>query len=194
MNDIIVLASSSPRRIEMMEKNGFHTVIMPAEIDETLPEGIGMEDAVMFLSLKKALASEKKALENNPELKGHLLIAADTVVYKDGIMGKPEDRDDARKMLLKLKDTCHYVCTGVTLLKIGEDEKHVFYETTKVYVRDFSDEDLEEYLDTDEPYDKAGAYAIQGLFAEYIDRYEGDFNTVVGFPLDRIRREMEKMA
>lgn len=184
MQQKIILASSSPRRIEMMKRHGFDPIIRPADIDESLPEGIGMRDAVMFLALKKALS-----VEANTE-KGSIIIAADTVVYKDGIIGKPNDRQDAFDMLTKIKNTSHFVATGVAILTAGESNRKVFCDVTEVFCKDYTDAQINEYLDTDEPYDKAGAYAIQGIFAKYIDHYEGSFDTVVGFPWDLIEAEL----
>lgn len=189
-NKKIILASSSPRRIEMMKKHGITPTIMPANVDETLPENIAMRDAVMFLALKKALFVENQSIAENIGEEGTIVIAADTVVYKDEIMGKPNNRQEAFEMLTKLKNTSHYVATGVAIIKTGEYYKKVFCEVTEVFVKDFTDDELNAYLDTDEPYDKAGAYAIQGLFSKYIDHIQGDFNTVVGFPWDRIVEEL----
>lgn len=185
MNRKIILASSSPRRIEMMKKHGYDPIIRPADIEETLPEGISAKDAVMFLALKKALATERSAEA------GSIIIAADTVVYKDGILGKPADRADAFSMLSKIRNTGHEVATGVAMVLAGENYKVVFCDITKVFCKDFSDEALNAYLDTEEPYDKAGAYAIQGLFSKHIDRYEGSFDTVVGFPWEIIEPRLK---
>jgi len=188
MKQQMILASSSPRRIEMMRNNGFDPEIRPSDIDETLPEGIGMKDAVMFLALKKALDVESRC--TFPEDEGKLIIAADTVVYKDKILGKPVDRADAWRMLTKIKNTSHYVATGVAMIKAGK----AFCDVTEVFCKDYSDAELNAYLDTDEPYDKAGAYAIQGLFNKHIDHYEGSFDTVVGFPWDLIEEEIKGFA
>ena len=176
----------------MMKKNGYHPEIRPSDIDETLPKGIKMKDAVMFLALKKALDVESKC--TFPEDEGKLIIAADTVVYKDEILGKPVDRDDAFNMLSKIKNTSHYVATGVAIIEAGKANKKVFYDATKVFCKDYTDEELNAYLDTDEPYDKAGAYAIQGIFSKHIDHYEGSFDTVVGFPWDLIEDEIKRFA
>lgn len=186
----IILASSSPRRIEMMKKNNIDPIIIPADIDETLPDNISMELAVMFLALKKGLFVEKKYLAENPAGVGNVIISADTVVYKDGILGKPEDRNDAFSMLSKIKNTSHHVATGVSIIFAGENFKTVLYESTEVFCKDYSDNEINLYLDTDEPYDKAGAYAIQGLFGKHIDHYVGDFDTVVGFPWKAISNQL----
>ena len=194
----IVLASGSPRRIEMMRMHGIEPLVMPADIDENLPKVHGMCETVMFLALKKAqdvaqrLSSLPDCTENSEE--GSIIIAADTIVYKDGeIMGKPADRDDAYRMLDKLRNDFHYVVTGVALLSYGRQLTRVFAEVTKVYFKDYSEEELSAYLDTDEAYDKAGAYAIQGYFPRYTDHIEGSYENVIGFPWERIEQEISKM-
>ena len=192
MNKQIILASASPRRIDMMRRHGYNPEIRPSDIDETLPEDIGMKDAVMFLALKKALDVERRC--TFPEDQGKLIIAADTIVYKDGILGKPADRADAFSMLNRIKGTSHEVATGVAIIEAGCANKLVFCDATKVFCKDYTDAELNAYLDTDEPYDKAGAYAIQGIFAKHIDHYEGSFDTVVGFPWDIIEEKLKAFA
>ena len=185
-----VLASASPRRIEMMRSHGLEPIVCPADIEENLPLVDGMKETVMFLALKKAKAVESSNA-NIP--KGSIVIAADTVVYKDEIMGKPVDFEDGFNMLSKLRNTYHYVTTGVALVEAGCENARVFAEVTKVYFKDYSDEELRAYLETDEAYDKAGAYAIQGYFAKHIEKFEGDYDNVVGFPWTRIEEEVKKL-
>lgn len=186
-----ILASGSPRRIEIMKKHGISPVVHPAEIDENIPPEHGMCQTVMFLALKKAKAVEAEYLASDG--KAPIIIAADTIVYKDEIMGKPEDREDAFRMISSLRSDVHFVVTGCALVEAGMQNARVFAEITKVFVKDFSDEELNAYLDTDEPYDKAGAYAIQGIFSKHIDHIEGDYDNVVGFPWERIEKELAKL-
>ena len=186
-----ILASGSPRRIKMMKEKGYDPVIFPADVDENIPFDMDMESAVMYLALKKALWVEAKIEENASE--SSLIIAADTVVYKDRIIGKPESPEDAFQILAPLRNTWHYVATGVCLIKPGTPVRETFCEVTKVFFKDYSDEELWAYLKTDEPYDKAGGYAIQGTFAKYIDHFEGDYDNVVGFPWARIEKELKKL-
>lgn len=190
-----VLASASPRRIEMMRSHCLEPMVVPADIDENLPLVDGMKETVMFLALKKAKAVEQQLLqdENIDSIKGSVIIAADTVVYKDEIMGKPIDFEDGFKMLSKLRNTWHYVTTGVALVEAGCQNARVFAEVTKVHFKDYSDEELKAYLETDEAYDKAGAYAIQGYFAKHIEKFEGDYDNVVGFPWSKIEEEIKKL-
>lgn len=192
-----ILASGSPRRIEMMQANGFNPLIMPADIEENAPLYGGMTETAMYLALKKAQDVEARWLASrqnpqNPEERPPVVIAADTIVYYDGeIMGKPQDREDAFRMLTALRNNVHYVVTGVALVEAGAQNTRVFCEITRVYFKDYSDEDLQAYLDTDEAYDKAGAYAIQGYFSRYIDHFTGDYDNVVGFPWNRIMEELK---
>ncbi|HVI41024.1 MAG TPA: Maf family protein, partial [Anaerovoracaceae bacterium] len=126
MESRIILASSSPRRIEMLKSIGIEPIIMPSPADETLPFKVSMEQAVMFLALKKALNVEKLWLKNpvDPQLPS-VIIAADTIVYKDRMIGKPSDENDATNILKLLKNTSHYVATGVTLISPGTSKRSV---------------------------------------------------------------------
>lgn len=183
----IVLASGSPRRINMMKNKGYNPEILPADVNEELPFSMEMESAVMYLALKKALWAEKqKATDSDAPV----IIAADTIVYKDKIIGKPKSPEEAFHILSRLKNTWHYVATGVCIIKSGTLIRKTFCEITKVYFKNYSDEELQAYINTDEPYDKAGGYAIQGTFSKYIDHFEGDYNNVVGFPWKHIEREL----
>ena len=157
--------------------------------------GEGYDDSTAYAALKKVqdVAGRLSSLADCTE-EGSIIVAADTIVYKDGeIMGKPADRADAFRMLDKLRNDFHYVVTGVALLSYGRQLTRVFAEVTKVYFEDYQDSELEAYLDTDEAYDKAGAYAIQGYFAKHIDHIEGSYDNVIGFPWDRIEKEILKM-
>ncbi len=211
MSRSYILASGSPRRIEMMQAHGFNPLVMPSDIDETLPLYHGMTETVIFLALKKArdvelrwLASRQNTLSGaapqanacvpaeDADAKPPVIIAADTIVYYDGeIMGKPADKEDGFRMLSALRGKVHYVVTGVALVEAGAQNTRVFYDITRVYFTDYSDEELLAYLDTDEAYDKAGGYAIQGYFNRYVDHIEGDYDNVVGFPWKRIMEELK---
>lgn len=184
----IILASSSPRRIEMMRAKGIEPVIMPADVEENLPLVGGMNETVMFLALKKAKAVET-SIDNSEA--GSIIIAADTIVYKDEPMGKPLDKEDCFRMLSALRNSFHYVATGVAIVEAKNQKAKVFAEVTKVYFKDFSDQELNEYLEGSEWRDKAGGYAIQGQFGKYIEKIEGDYDNVVGFPWKRIEKELE---
>lgn len=188
----LVLASASPRRKELLEQAGYNLIILPADVDETLPDGISPDDAVKYLANKKAEACAKFILKEKPELTDLPIVAADTVVYKDEIMGKPMDRQDAKRMIQTISGTFHHVATGVAIILPALGKKDVFCDVTKVYCKNLSDDDVEAYLDTDEPYDKAGAYAIQGIFGKYIEKFEGRYDTVVGLPVGPITEVLNR--
>ena len=186
----IILASSSPRRIEMMKNNGYEPEIIPADVDETILIDISCESAAMAMALKKAayIAEQINADENPDYNDDAVIIAADTiVVYGAEIMGKPVDQDDAYRMLSKLRNNYHQVMTGVAIIDTSKKLKICFCDMTLVYFKDYTDEELLAYVKTSEPYDKAGGYAIQGTFGKYIDRFEGDYDNVVGFPWYRVK-------
>ena len=197
MSRTYILASGSPRRIEMMRRNGYDPVIMPSDIEENLPLHSGMTETAMFLALKKARDVEERYLSTQnmsgtPDGSPPVIIAADTIVYYDGeIMGKPADKEDGFRMLSALRNKAHYVVTGVALVEAGAQNTRVFSDITLVYFKDYTDEELWEYLETDEAYDKAGGYAIQGYFARYVDHFVGDYDNVVGFPWSSIQKELK---
>ena len=179
-NDI-VLASASPRRIEMFHDRGYEPRVVPAGIDENLPFAMPAETAVMYLSLAKALDVAQR--------EEGLIIAADTVVVCDGeIIGKPADEEEAFAILSRLRDRTHQVITGVCLIETAGRQliKRCLYDVTDVTFGTYSDEELRAYVQTPEPYDKAGGYAIQKTFGKYIDHIEGDLDNVIGFPMYRV--------
>ncbi len=184
MEKKIILASASPRRIEILRKNGINCEIMPADVDEYIPEGTVPHLACMHNALKKALAIENQLTEG-------IIIAADTIVYNGDILGKPADEEDAFRMLSDLRNTSHSVMTGVALLDAATHRKHVFYEETQVYFGDYSNQDIRDYIASGEPLDKAGSYAIQGGWGKHVTKYEGDFNNVIGLPWNRLKEELD---
>ena len=190
MKNKVILASASPRRLEIMNKHGIYPVVMPTDADETITGDPSMTEVVEDLSHRKALACYE-AVKGDPEYSGYVIVAADTIVYKDEIMGKPEDEEDARRMLESYRGTYHYVVTGITLIDADSGHEEVLSDVTKVWCTAYSDEDIEDYISRDEPYDKAGAYAIQGYFGRYIDHIEGDYENVVGLPFYRIEKMLE---
>lgn len=186
----LILASGSPRRAALLQKRGISFQVIPSGAEESLPKQIPGRDAVMYLSLKKALWVEA----NHPELAGQIILAADTVVYTNRILGKPSGLEEARDMITEIRNGSHWVYTGVTLLTAGEPNRRCFCDGTQVFVKDFSDEELQAYINSSEPYDKAGGYAIQGAFGTYIHHIEGDYENVVGLPTNRVLEELERLT
>jgi septum formation protein len=173
----IILASSSPRRKALLEKAGLKFEVEPADYFENLNSGLEPNEMVKKLSLEKA----RNVANNNP---GAIVIAADTIgVLGDEIIGKPRDEDDARKMLSKLSGKSHLVITGFTIINGATGKSITRSIETKVYFRSLTNREIENYVKTGEPLDKAGAYGIQGLGAALVDHIDGDYDNVVGLPL-----------
>ena len=180
----VILASASPRRQELIKLIFDSVEILPADCDETLPEGIGAREAVEYLSRIKNEATAKLTEKEN------LVVSADTVVSVDNeILGKPIDKEDARRMISLLSGKVHQVYTGVTISLNGKAK--TFSEKTDVEFFDLTEEEIEEYISSKEPYDKAGAYGIQGKAGLLIKGINGDYYNVVGFPIARLKREIE---
>jgi len=186
----IILASSSPRRLEILEKHGIEPIVLPQDTDEHLPDGIGMTESVEALASQKA-RSCYDAIKDDPRYDGHIIIGADTIVWKDEIMGKPADADDAFRMLDKIRGTFHYVVTGICLIDKNSGSETILSDVTSVHCVNYSDEDIRSYISMSEPYDKAGSYAIQGYFGRYIDHIDGDYENVVGLPFYRIENALK---
>lgn len=191
----LLLASKSPRRIEMLSSHGYDPVIITADVEENVPMEDGMTERVMYLALKKAQGAEAALSHSDIDLsKPAIIIAADTMVYKGEAMGKPANKDEGFKMLSKLRNTHHYVVTGVAVKVANRPIGRVFADVTIVHFKDYSDEELTSYLNTDEAYDKAGGYAIQGFFGKYIESIEGSYENVVGFPWSKIEEELDDLV
>lgn len=172
----IVLASKSPRRSEILKNAGIDFTVRVADADETIPDGTKPQDAVVFLAARKAMAVERAEDE--------LVLGADTVVVLDNkVLGKPKDREDAYNMLRSLSGRVHSVFTGVCA--IGNGVSITFAEETKVEFLPLTDKEILNYIDSNEPYDKAGAYGIQGLASKFVRGIEGDYFNVVGLPISR---------
>lgn len=188
----IILASASPRRKELLEQIGMEFEIAVSNGEETYKSTVPAE-IVKELAQRKA---ENVALEL--ENRGNLVvIGADTIVVRDGeILGKPENEEHAFRMLQSLQGRKHQVYTGVALLiyeENGESRIVSHAEETEVFVHAMKEEEIRRYISTGEPMDKAGAYGIQGRFAAYIDRIEGDYYNVVGLPVAYLYQQLKEM-
>ena len=185
----IILASQSPRRRELLTQIGLRFEVIPSTVEEVITSANPVE-VVQELAQQKArdvaeVAGREMAKDSL------LVIGADTiVVYEGKILGKPEDKEDAVRMLTMLQGKEHSVYTGVALLS-GEQEI-VFAEETRVQMCPMTPEEILWYVNTGEPMDKAGAYGIQGLCARFIRQIQGDYNNVVGLPVGRIYQELKK--
>ena len=199
----IILASGSPRRRELLDQIGAKYEVRPSKADETI-EGTIPEEIVKELALRKG---REVASHYEEEV---VILSADTVVASEGkILGKPKDDEEAKEMIRKLQGKAHEVYTGVAIIIKSQKNKeasknlveqkeqlfekeNVFSVETKVKVTAISELEIEQYIKTGEHKDKAGAYAIQGKFAPYIEGIEGDYYNVVGFPISTICQELKK--
>ena len=171
----IILASASPRRRELLATAGVDFEILVSQADESVPDGTQPEAAAVMTAEKKARAVKTLHPDGT-------VIGADTVVVSEGeIMGKPADRQDAVRMLSRLSGKVHTVVTGVCIL--GKDKEISFAQSTKVEFYPLSAEEIEAYVDSGEPMDKAGSYGIQGLGSLLVEKIDGDFFNVMGLPL-----------
>ncbi len=186
----IILASASPRRKELLTQIGIPFEIRVSEVEEKVTTTVPAE-VVQQLSGQKAEAVLAVCEEEEA-----VVIGADTIVACDGkILGKPKDAEDAVRMLRMLSGRSHEVYTGVTLVYKGERrESYTFYEATTVHFAVMSDAEIQTYVDTRDPLDKAGAYGIQGFCARYITGIEGDYNNVVGLPVCRVYQELKRFG
>jgi septum formation protein len=181
---MLILASASPRRQELLRNARIPFIIQHADIDETPLPGESPQACAEGLAREKARAVHN----HHPE---DFVLGADTVVVIDGlILGKPRDAEDAARMLRTLSGRQHWVITGVCLL--GPALEITSSETTQVTMSEISDKEIRSYVATEEPMDKAGAYAIQGIASRWIPRIEGDYANVVGLPVARVYSMLRK--
>ncbi len=178
---MIILASQSPRRRELLKYITNEFEVKSSDADETLPKDISPKDAVLYLSDIKAAQFKN---END------IVIGADTVVSIDNsILGKPRNKEEAYDMLSILSGREHSVFTGVTIIK--NNQKASFYCETKVKFYDLSNDDIKTYIDTNEPMDKAGAYGIQGFGSLLVEKINGDYFNVVGLPISKLNQVLK---
>ncbi len=184
----IILASGSPRRKELLEREGLDFLVIPADCEEVAEPGPA-RDVVVSLAKQKALwVAEKEKKRINGDT---IVIGADTVVSLDDvILGKPKDREDAFSMLSSLSGREHEVYTGVALVSGDGKVMEAFSVCTKVRFRRMTDDEINGYIDTGEPMDKAGAYGIQGKGGAFVESVTGDFDNVVGLPVGEVVKRL----
>jgi septum formation protein len=185
----LILASASPRRAEILRDAGVSFTVLSSAVDETPYPDEAPQDLVQRLADAKADLVAARAV--GPAI----VIAADTVVVLDGqVLGKPRSTEDARHMLEQLSGRTHSVHTGVSLIRLPDAERLQFVETTLVHFSRLTGEEISKYLATEEPYDKAGAYAIQGRAGRFIPRIEGCYYNVVGLPLEHLLAALRELG
>jgi septum formation protein len=184
----VVLASSSPRRKDLLEKIGLKFTVDPVEVDEELSLDHDPLRLAKSISLRKAMAASSR----HPDA---LIIAADTFGVIDGkMLGKPADEAQAVAMLEEMSGNCHRVITGFTIIDGVTGRTVSRAVQTMVYFRNLSKSEITDYVNTGEPLDKAGAYAIQGLGALLVERIDGDYYNVIGLPLSALAVELRKFG
>ena len=179
----IILASQSPRRKELLDLIKIKCEVIASNVDETLEQGLTLEEQ----SKKLAYIKAKKVFEETTG--DRIVIGSDTMVEKNGkIYGKPKDKNDAIKMIQELKNGKHTVITSLSVLaeKEGRYFEYIDYDTAEVYIKDMTIEEIEKWVETDNPIDKAGAYAVQSEFSVFIEKIVGSYNTVMGLPLHKL--------
>ena len=200
----MILASSSPRRLQLLKEIGITPEVISVGIDETPLAGEKGAELVKRLACAKAKACYEYLQNQHQELNAtplarQCILAADTSVWRgDDLLGKPHDADEACHMLKLLSGTTHHVSTGVCLLQLDEKtalaRKTAFVETSTVRVYPLSDAQIDRYIATGEPFDKAGGYGIQGLGRLLVQSIEGEYFAIVGLPIARVMRELEALS
>ena len=194
----MILASQSPRRKQLLEELGYEPLVLPADIDESRKPDESPVELVERLASQKAEASRARAEREGLSTPDGLLVAADTIVWdEDEVLGKPKDADDARRMLASLSGRRHHVTTGVCAMRLSTQGEVLaqtrFSETTGVEFWPLTASEIDSYVTTGEPMDKAGAYGIQGLGRLLVKGIEGDYFNVVGLPVSRLAREIKEI-
>jgi len=187
MKKRIILASSSPRRKELFKFITEDFEIISMDVDESTDRKDPL-DIVLELAEKKASATAEEAGRDA------VILGADTVVVlEDKVLGKPKDKEDAKEMLRLLSGKSHYVYTGFCIIDNESDNRIIDYAKTLVRFNDMTDKEISDYVETEEPMDKAGAYGIQGYGGKYISGIEGDYFCVMGFPMSKIYNALKSI-
>ncbi len=188
----LILASSSPRRAEVLRNAGFVFEIRPADVDETRLPREAAEDYVRRVAQAKAHAIADIARAGGERA---VVIAADTTVVAEGqILGKPKDAEDALRMLRLFSGKTHEVLTALSVISIPDGKEALHVEKTRVQFLKMSDEEIENYIQTGEPFDKAGAYGIQGIAGRFATRIDGCYFNVLGLPLSRLWTTLQALG
>ncbi|CEH33107.1 Maf family protein [Romboutsia lituseburensis] len=182
----IILASASPRRKEILENTNTKFEIIKSEIDEVILDNELPSQVVMRLAFEKSIDIALKHPDS-------LVIGADTVVVlNNNILGKPKDSSDAFNMIKQLSGKTHQVITGISLINLNANQKIIDYVVSNVKFKNLSEEDIKDYIQTNESLDKAGAYGIQGFGAMLVEEIQGDYFNIVGLPISRLSDLLKK--
>ncbi|HHT9160222.1 MAG TPA: Maf family protein [Candidatus Brocadiaceae bacterium] len=177
----LVLASNSPQRIVLLKSLGYRFEMVPHDVEECIPGSVSPTELVQNLAFLKASDVARK-------VDNAIIIGADTVVvHKKSILGKPRDESDAKRILSLLSDSEHDIISGVCVMEVPSRKKILRTEQTHIKMRVIKDEEIDSYILTGEPMDKAGAYAIQGKGRKFIEKIDGSYSNVVGLPLELLQ-------
>jgi len=187
----LILASESPRRKELLTEAGFSFAVFPVKISENLEKNLNLDDAIMDLAKRKG--TEALKAHNFLNTDHFLVLAADTmVIYNNIPMGKPSTKIEAETMLGQLSGKNHLVKTAICIIESLSKKTVTAIETTKVYFRPISRQEIVDYVNTGEPMDKAGAYGIQGMGGNLIEKYVGPLDNVVGLPIGTLNKLLKQ--
>lgn len=182
---MLILASQSPRRKELLTKYGYEFKVIPSSYEEEIDLNKSPYENSLYLAYMKALG----IFEQNKE---DVVLASDTIVTLDGVIfGKPKDKDDAYFMLKTFSGRTHEVVSSVCIM--SKAQTYNFYVVSKVTFKELTEEEINWYLNTDEPYDKAGSYAIQGLAGRFVEKFEGSLNNIIGLPIEESKEYLDRL-
>lgn len=187
----LILASQSPRRNQLLTDAGYKFLVHPVKVSEIIKENLNSSEVVLDLACTKA----KAWLEQYPSFQNEsvLILSADTLVVKDDlILGKPQNEKQAYEYLQLLSGSEHEVKTGICFYSLPEEKIIAKLDVTKVQFKTLSDKDIQDYIKTGEPMDKAGAYGIQGLGAKFVESTAGSWSNVVGLPMELVEKTIKK--
>lgn len=186
----LILASESPRRRELLTKAGYNFDVFSVKVSECPNKNLNAHEQILDIARRKSRAALKELHSQGKQ--NFLLITADTeVIFKNQPLGKPQDEQDAYRILKLLSGTDHQVITAICVADGDSPKEMSQYKTTSIHFRPLSEEEIWDYVRTGEPMDKAGAYGIQGLGGKLIERYDGDFDNVVGLPISLLQEMLE---
>ncbi len=191
MKPALILASESPRRKQLLSEAGFSFDVVPVKVSEIPNKNLNVNDQILDIARRKASAA--LPLLKSSRQDAFIVLCADTeVIFNGAPLGKPADRQDAYRILKLLSGKYHEVITAVCLVESSTGKEVSQTETTKIYFRQLTDDEIWTYIDTGEPMDKAGAYGIQGQGGKFIERFDSPFDNVVGLPIDLVKNLLSK--
>lgn len=189
----LVLASESPRRRELLKEAGYNFDVVPVKVSEIPNKNLNVSEQILDIARRKARAAFDHLKSSRSD--GFIVLSADTeVIFGGGPLGKPQDRDDAYRILRLLSGKKHEVITAVCLIDSQSKRELSQAETTEIYFKNLTDDEIWTYIDSGEPMDKAGAYGIQGLGGKFVERYIGPFDNVVGLPVNLVKKLISEIA